>query len=187
MNEKKQSISQPPTTYTQDMLDVNTEYTISINPDDSHQFTGGTPNKSPYDRLYHVIRYIQNTHMVKLDKQTHYKLYPEISLPKADNKTGICRIHVHGTIKFKTYEALYVFYMYILNNLKAVATVEIDTISCKETWSNYTKKNKKPMQVLCKEHDVPYPITNKTSYMISGIEKITVEPPTTRNTPHLDK
>lgn len=136
------------------MLLPNKKYAITICPNDAHQYL---LNKS--ERLEYVYSYIKNYHMSKLDTESKYELYPEISTPKGANINGKCRIHFHGSITF-TEEGLYLFYMYILNALKNVSTVEIKD-DFKDGW-DYCTKNKVIMLYMCKRSGIPYKMTHRS-------------------------
>lgn len=144
-----------PKTYTPDMLELNTCYEITINPDNSHQYL-----LAKGDRLELVYNYLYNYHLFKIKDHCNFKLYPEFSNPSSDNIKGITRMHYHGTINFTSVEGIYMWYLYIYNGLKQISSVKVDTITSKETWKNYCTKNKDIMSMLCKHARVPYIMTH---------------------------
>lgn len=161
-----------PLTFKQDMLKLNVDYTININPDNIHQYNTETCKHSKCDRLYYVCRYIQNSHMRKLMKHTKYFIAPEISSPKQDNMKGITRIHFHGIIRFTDMIGIKIWYYYVLNELKAISMVELDTIDNIATRKNYCYKNSHVMKQLCDMEDLPYPLTHETGMIKSRIETL---------------
>lgn len=166
-------IGNKPQEYPSDMVDLNVWYAITINPDNKHQYI-----EYKRDRLEYVYAYLLNYHMLKLSDYSDYILYPEISTPKEDNKRGITRIHYHGKIRFTKTEGIFIWYMYVLNNLKSISVVKFDTIANAKTWENYIAKNKQQMIMLCKFAKVPYYMTdeckryNRVDNIIKGTETI---------------
>lgn len=142
----------PPKEYKPDMLQPDTWYGITINPDNAHQYFD-----KKRERIEWVTTYLMNYHLHKLNPYGKYELYPEISLPKGDNVNGKTRIHYHGKIKLNI-EGIFILYMYILNALKGIATVEI-TDNYNES---YYTKNKDSMVQMCKMSNMPYCLTDTT-------------------------
>lgn len=156
-----------------DMIELNVPYTITINPDNNHQYTKPQhlrPDRTylPSDRMYYTTRYIHNAHMLKLKRYATWTLYPEFSTPKPDNKKGVTRLHFHGIIQFYDYEGIKLFYCTWLNKLKDTCMVEIDTIDNIQTFKNYCTKNTTTMKALFKLDNLPYPITSNTPHITNN-------------------
>lgn len=127
-----------------DMLDLDTTYAITINPNDEHQYFGDRDN-----RLEKVCTYMQNFHLTKIANM-EYILYPEISTPSGAVKGQCTRIHFHGVIKFTTYESLSKWYITAYNRLVKVAMVKVKPIDNIDKWTKYYQKNNVVMSALCK-------------------------------------
>lgn len=134
-----------------------TTYEITINPDDKHQFFG-----SPR-RLELFTKTSQQLFIHGLgDYGIQYRLYPELSEPKALNKecreksSSGSRLHYHGTIYLKDDAAVGLFLLKSQYCLTRWADVQINDYR-EEYWTKYCVKQKDIMKVLCKKcSKLPY-------------------------------
>lgn len=137
--------------YMPDMLQIGIEYSLTINPDNAHQYL-----LKKDDRMEMVHNYLFNYHLYKLKDHCNFALYPEFSNPNADTKGSVTRMHYHGKIKFNNIEGIFMWYNSIYNGLKKISFIEIDTIDNHQTWKNYYSKNKVVMSLLCKHAGISY-------------------------------
>ena len=119
---------------------IDTQYTLTVNIADLHgQFD------IDHSRLYHYAqRYLKGVAGLE------YRLYPEYS------KRG--RLHLHGIIEFKKEISIMCFYDNMMDMLSK-SSIEIDTISEMQKWSEYIVKQEKYMRRYCEKKHVIYEFT----------------------------
>lgn len=122
------------------MYQVGTLYSITINPDDSHQYIDDP------DRLDKLRRY-WSKHLAKYSWE--YNLYAEFSTP--NNSKSFPRYHFHGIIMFRTKGQLRRWYNSTYRQLSKVSYFDIDTIADIEYWQSYCQKNQSIMTMIDKE------------------------------------
>lgn len=110
-----------------DKIELNTKYTCTFNPDDSHQYFGAE------DRHIKFHNWVRNYFINALSCES-LTLHVEIS--------GGSRLHVHGVISWKTKKQVREFFLYDIHVLRKKFTYEIDTIKDNKEWMTYcTKQN----------------------------------------------
>ena len=111
---------------------TNLPYALTICPSDKYQFY----NRQDRYTKFHNFWYEQLLCYKK------YELFIEISHPHDVLKQGYAgpRLHLHGTIEFKTKSELATFLLYGITNLLKISRIEIDTISDKRIWQDYCMK-----------------------------------------------
>lgn len=122
------------------MLNINTLYSFTINPNDTHQFYDNY-DKCFHNRIGKVLNYI-----IRVLSRTNftYLLYPEISTPMTNKKDGRSlkpRIHVHGFIMFRTYNQLYHWYNEDFNIVDTIGYFDMDTVDDPNFYVKYAQKN----------------------------------------------
>lgn len=132
-----------------DMLKLNTEYAITINPDDNLQC---------FDDSNRIHKVIVKTKRILYKLQCEYILYPEISHPMNTSRTSGPRVHFHGVIKFDNIYQLIRWYDTSYTALKKSTYFDMDTIEDRPAWIKYCTKNKKLMKKICKTLKLEYPI-----------------------------
>lgn len=70
------------------------------------------------------------------------------------------RAHLHGSIKFKTYQALCTFYLNLYN---LQCNYSFDTIADISDWNEYCLKQSHIIKPVCESLGLDYPITHDTS------------------------
>lgn len=118
-----------------------TTYTLTLNPDDSHQFMG------KIDRFRKCIKKV----LTKLSfiHHAHYTLTPEIS------KKG--RIHFHGKL---TVLHPVDFQLYDVISMMKWSIFEIDDLTHPTVWEAYVKKDLKLIRPYLHQKGIKYKITN---------------------------
>ncbi len=115
---------------------VNKIYSITINPNDKHQFT-------------HIVNYYNRIKKVKSfvrecfgDEGIHFCLHLDISEPRQLKKGTYPRIHFHGVIMFKNKEAILSWLVHTSIMLSQMAYVDIDSLDpiSKNKWFKYCMK-----------------------------------------------
>lgn len=112
-------------------IEIGKKYTITIAPDDSHQYFE-VPKRD--GRLLKFISWAR-IYIYKAFLNNEYELFTEVS-PRG-------RLHFHGTIKFKSNEHLLDFYIYTIPHLLKSNQIEIDTIKDPKVWDEYKRKQQK--------------------------------------------
>lgn len=155
-----------------DMLEVDTWYTFTVNPDDRRQY-----RNSKLKRVDRVRTYLINYHLMDLKQSAEFQLFPEFSNPwkqyymkegkriRGENK--ITRLHYHGRIRFKN---LLPWYSYIYNDLIKSCNIEIDTIQDAATWKAYQLKNKDKMLSMLQTNRSKYWIDSDNIKLIKSID-----------------
>lgn len=136
------------------LLEVNTPYSITLNPNDSHQYAGKQDRMEKFRNNYYGI----TVKWAQLG--INYVLYTELSEPKNSNGTIGPRLHLHGIIKFKTNEAIKRFLLFEYYELTRCGIVDIDTIDDMDYWQKYIQKqqhiiNETPLTNLTKSKAKP--------------------------------
>lgn len=126
------------------MMQIDTLYSITINPDDCHQYYGFP------DRMDKLHKY-WSKYFEKFSWR--YNLYAEFSNPS--NSKSFPRYHFHGLILFKSYKQLQRWYTRIQFELAKVAYFDFDTYDHTEHWKIYCRKSQDVMPLIC-EHDTHY-------------------------------
>lgn len=112
---------------------VDTEYTLTINPNDDFQFfndIGSERIKKSENHIKYLMRKYPNFIM---------NLQLEVS------RTG--RLHWHGTILFKKQKHITDFYLEAIHDLLLKHHIEMDTIADPQKWKEYCLKGKHMMDV----------------------------------------
>lgn len=150
MDEKKPHIMVP----TVDMLEPGVLYSITINPDDRHQYF-----KSGGDRFEKVRTYLINYHLRHLKESSTFTLYPECSNPWKGGHNKPTRFHYHGSITFKSVAS---WYSHLYNQLIEVSNIAISPIKKEDVvyQKAYAKKNRTIMTSICKELFTKYKIVS---------------------------
>lgn len=122
-------------------LHKDTVYSITINPDDKHQYyQSPKANYTSYkDRLKTFSKYWHNlfTEMFSLHEIDYY-LCIECSEPI--DKPTPPRLHFHGWIRFNSVDAINEYLLINMRALQHVSNINIDTISDHEYWYDYCHK-----------------------------------------------
>jgi len=126
-------------------------YSITINPDDKHQFFGKADRMQQFRSYVHAgLLFLKTMHI-------DYHLYLELSEPKTNakwSKNGP-RLHCHGILRFRSTLSIKNFLLMGIYNLTRWCNYDIDTIDSMETWHLYCTKQ----QHIIKEE----PFTNDSS------------------------
>lgn len=125
-----------------EVIELNTPYTLTINPAPRMY----EKSKNIGLKLKKVIEHIQ-IQLMPIDQP--FMLLPELSC--------MGKLHFHGTIHFKTYLQIGLFYNSLYENLDNY-TIEIDTITDHDTWKTYISKGQQYMKAVCKLHNIHYVI-----------------------------
>lgn len=125
-----------------------TPYTLSVNPDDDHQYWHSD------ERIKNSVRWMQQT--INLIK-AKIILHMEIS------RNG--RLHYHGTITFANEKDIQRFYVLSLHSLLNKSTIEIDDISDSSCWDTYCTKSKHIIDVMVKTSDQAWKKLNQLQYV----------------------
>lgn len=147
-------------------FELCTIYSITFNPQDKYQSFGRADRDVRLrNKLYEWA--------LTLDKHTKFCFHFELSEPKTIMaEKGGPRIHVHGTIEFKTREALKQFLMYKLYQLQHLGVVDIDTIADLAYWEKYCTKQKHIMLMAPLTNEYvkdEYPHTEKIASIIDHL------------------
>ncbi len=113
----------------------NKTYSITINPSDQCQYY---ENKRTETRINKI-----RTHIADYLKQAgiHYYLWWDVSMPYKNIKYNYRpRIHLHGVIRFSTFNGINKFLCYALPHLAGIALIDIDVMNDKEIWIHYCTK-----------------------------------------------
>ncbi len=114
---------------------LGVDYSITINPSDSHQYFGNP---------YRLKKFYQFTERQMLSTAGQYQLFLELSEPHTFKTQGYSgpRLHYHGIITFHTKLQLSTFLMVSYYLITRWAALEIDTIADPEYWELYVKKQR---------------------------------------------
>lgn len=123
-------------------VNTETDYAITINPCDKHQFFKDNHRIGTFMEDIHRILYNSS-------KVYKYRLYLEVS-PKG-------RLHWHGYIKIKDPIQ---FYLYSVPHMLALSTVVIKPIDDSEVWYNYCNKQLVLHTECLSNHFTKMPVTN---------------------------
>jgi len=110
-------------------IEVGKEYSITINPNDDHQ------HWNDIDRISKVQAYLH----------AHLKDYPNSWIVSQMEISRNGRLHIHGTIKFTSLDAIKKFYLFGIHVWLKTMNIEIDTIDTEEDmeyWTDYIIKSK---------------------------------------------
>lgn len=122
------------------LFDVGKLYSITINPDDKHQYIDEP------DRCQKLHSYWSK----QLARHSwEYNLYAEFSNPL--NSKSFPRYHFHGIISFKTKGQLRRWYTTTARALSKISYYDIDTIGDIKHWQSYCKKNQSIMNLIMKD------------------------------------
>lgn len=129
------------------MADVNffniaTTYAITIAPSDKYQWFGDP------DRLLKQRNMVYEKMLLYTKLKIDFTLYSELSEPH-EGKYGSegPRGHFHGVIRFKSHRGLKCWLLTEFHKLLQMGIVDIDTISCMDTWLKYCKKQQTIIQL----------------------------------------
>ncbi len=111
----------------------NVMYSITINPSDKYQFLGKP------ERLIKFMNFMNENVISWNQIGINYELYFELSEPR--NTTGVgSRLHMHGTIEFRTNKAVRSFLLNEMYKITRYAVFDIDTIDDPLYWKAYCTK-----------------------------------------------
>lgn len=133
------------------MLEIGTIYSITINPDQQHQFYGDP------DRFKKTHKYWSKCFQ---RYEWEYLLYPEISSPHDSLK--LPRIHYHGLVCFRNVNQLLSWYSCIHYDLAKFSYFDMDIWDGRSTYILYSKKNEKLMSKFCKMYKMDYELESLT-------------------------
>lgn len=109
-------------------------YSVTINPDDSHQFFG-KPER------FRKFRNVMYELFISLSQQhIDYKFVIELSEPRNNKYGSGPRYHVHGWILFKSTHSIFQFLDIVYYNWTRLGHVDIDTVQDMTVWNNYMTK-----------------------------------------------
>lgn len=114
---------------------IDTLYSITLNPCDTHQYILKSDRKTKIKTLYREILEVCNC-------KYHLKL--EFSEPRGMRTKDFFgpRLHFHGVIKFCNREQLHDFLFKVFYMLCKVGTVDIDSCPTPQDWYEYMYKQK---------------------------------------------
>jgi len=111
-----------------ELIEINTVYTITLNPSDDFQYW---TNESYQARIKALSAYVE----LYLLKQ----IPAVVDIYMESSRTG--RLHFHGTIKFLKSDHILEFYLMTLHKLVGKFQIEIDTIKDIKIWTTYCRKS----------------------------------------------
>jgi len=122
-------------------------YSMSINPDDQHQYFGKDDRLEKFRNYLHAnLLFLKNWHI-------DYCFHLELSEPTSNEKSkNGPRLHVHGIIRFRSTLSIKNFLLHGFYKLTRWSMIDIDTISDPDVWYEYCTKQ----QIIMKEK----PFTN---------------------------
>lgn len=130
---------------------ADTQYEITINPDDKHQF---------YGKGHTRVNYFVEAMAKELDQWKEscaYSMALEVSMPQYGNATrgSKPRLHYHGVIRFKDEVSIATFFIERAYKVRQWCDVQFNEFR-PEHWPKYCAKNKAMMKSYCDAHHVPY-------------------------------
>lgn len=143
-------------------------YSITINPEDTHQYY-----RSDKNRIEQSIRYYKKKFQ---QYNWEYVLVPEISTP--NNSKSLPRVHFHGIIAFRNIQQVMQWYNCIAVELSRICYYDIDILNQYDKWNEYMYKNDYIMKELLNSIDptIGYVITSlKINKIIKHANKILKE------------
>jgi len=108
-------------------IELNIKYTFTVSPSDAHQYFNIEDRDEKFRKFW-------ISHFSKW-KDINVYLHPEVS-PKG-------RLHLHGTILFKTNKSIKQYYLYYIVDLLNKSQTEVDTIQDESVWATYCGKQSK--------------------------------------------
>lgn len=123
----------------------NNNYSITICPKDKYQYYSKQNRLSKFNNLINEL--VISYHTNNID----YLLYTELSEPRSKSVNGP-RLHIHGTLRFRTNRSIKWFLLYGYYNLTRIGIIDFDTIADTLAWLQYCKKQQHIIKT--------YPITN---------------------------
>lgn len=121
----------------------NTIYSITINPDDKHQYYGSL------NRLEKVRGFVYEQLLCLRGYHIDYSIYMELSEPKSNAYNKVTkrqqspsgpRYHYHGIIGFRSTLSVRRFLDTVMYNLSRWCIYDIDSIGDASIWKKYCKK-----------------------------------------------
>lgn len=111
-------------------------YSVTVNPDDKHQFFGKV------DRLQKFREHMHNGLLFLKAMHIDYHFILECSEPKSNEKWSKLgpRLHCHGIIRFRSTLSIKNFLMVGMYNLTRWCMYDIDTIGDINDWKAYCTK-----------------------------------------------
>lgn len=111
------------------------KYSITINPIDKYQFNATSKRIQKFKSFVY-------DQLVGIGPE--YKLYIEFSEPHGMKTQGYLgpRLHLHGTIEFKSTRDIGNWLCYDMYNIYKWASMDIDVVNDEEIWYNYCTKQK---------------------------------------------
>lgn len=125
-------------------------YSITINPDDGHQFFDHPLRLQMFYK--NMLKYIN-----KLKSSGKVLLYLECSDSKDETKRS--RLHLHGLVKWSTV-GIIKWYAFHKNLMIKFNHVKVNPIKNPQTWLNYCLKDSKLMKLFSKYYNLEYPLFN---------------------------
>ncbi len=112
---------------------LNTLYSITINPCDKYQF---------FRRKERLALFRNKLYEMFVSRWCDYDLYIELSEPRDTliHKYQGARLHIHGYIGFTHKDQLLHFLLYEMGRLCQLGSINIDTVSNVTTWTTYCHK-----------------------------------------------
>lgn len=112
---------------------INTNYSVTLNPVDKYQFFGRI------DRYQKFHTFMYDNFLSFVGK---YELFIEISEPRGMKIQGYGgpRLHLHGTISFKSKKQIKWFLLYGYYKILRYSSFDIDTIDDLTKWRIYCTK-----------------------------------------------
>ena len=117
-------------------------YSLTLNPDDKHQYFGKA------DRLQQFRTFIHNALLMLGAFHVKYHLYIELSEPKTNakwSKNGP-RLHLHGILYFGSTLSIKNFLLDGIYNLTRWCNYDLDTIEDMSIWHTYCIKQQHIMK-----------------------------------------
>lgn len=114
--------------------EVGRLYSITIAPNDKHQFVRKPDRLKKYKNL--IYEETMNYRKYGID----YALWTEISEPKNINNGIGPRVHSHGIIRFRHNNGILNWLTVLCSRLSRIGIIDIDTIKDNKTWYNYCTK-----------------------------------------------
>lgn len=109
-------------------IELSVAYTFSINPNDDYQFWNDIESERIKKATNHMKYIIKHNPNLLLD------LYVDVS--------SLGRIHWHGTVTFKHFNHVKMFYTEFVHDILTKHTLEVDTIKDNGVWVEYCLKCK---------------------------------------------
>lgn len=119
--------------------------TLTINPNDEHQMLEYKEN-----RIHVFSEYISSVLYKHIKPYADYTAYLEISRPAKSDTSKIARLHIHGTLYFKSESSFVLFYANEYHKLIKNSMVCIDTIENASVWNDYITKDHELMKSIGK-------------------------------------